>query len=55
MSVLDGELIKAENIETSEKALPCPFCGCVDIYYKKNTNIPRANVGQSYAEVVLPR
>lgn len=27
--------IKAEHVEASEKALPCPFCGCVDIYYRK--------------------
>lgn len=35
MSAINGELIKAENIETSEKALPCPFCGSTDIYYRK--------------------
>lgn len=35
MSALDGELIKASEIERNEKALPCPFCGCSEIIYRK--------------------
>lgn len=35
MSILDGELFKASQIEGYEKALPCPFCGSTEIFYRK--------------------